>query len=104
MQSTLEWFKALGDKSKPLFLAMAGANLTDSGRHAASNEFVGLNEIYSRLYKAIASLMAGNKSFNAEDLWQSLNELAKPSHLDVALEAAFFSAKSLIGTYKDWKR
>jgi hypothetical protein len=104
MTSTLDWFKALDDKHKALFLAMAGGNLTDSALHAAADELKALNEICNRLYKAIARLLvAGNKPFDADNLWDSLNELAKPSHLDVALEAAFAGAKSMAQTFQGLK-
>ena len=103
MTSTLDSFKGLEDRHKPLFLAMAGANLTDTGRQAAANELKGLNEIYNRLYKAIAQLVAANKPLDADDLWHSLNEMAKPYQLTVALDAAFVGAKSLMGTYGDVK-
>jgi hypothetical protein len=98
--SLREWYLALEDYGKLVFLAFVSSDLTIQGRAIALCEsaeqqirgFKGLNELQHQISGHIIGIALGRGRYPDELLWQILDEKASDygvsSHLRYSLEAA----------------
>ena len=78
------WYLALTDSNKLIFLALVSSDLTIHGRefglHPPSEQqsrgFKGLNELQHQISGHIIGLGSGDGRYSDEDLWQILAETA----------------------------
>lgn len=95
-----DWYLALPDPRKQIFLAILSSSLTIDGRAFSldyegkeqTKAFVGLNEIQHQISQHIAAIGIGSDRYPDDVLWQILTEKASAyglsAHLFRSLEFA----------------